>query len=285
MGLFNIFKSKNYISEKKLNEIIKQHSNTNPQTIYQLSLYGVKDTTELKIEFFFNSDTKEKLVKLESELLKKNYSKTKIEKIDNIWSLNGWTTKLNMTQKNINIWTTEMCKIGFNFDCEFDGWGTNPNQDPKIEIEENLSIDQYFKIAFDHFYAEKFIESEAYYNKVIELSPKDVDAFYNRAIVKSSRGNKLGAIADFDKAIEINPNFINAYSNRGADKDDIGDYKGAIEDYKKNIELDPKSTIAYLNMGNSYFHLGNSKKACENWKIASELGDEIAKKNIESYCK
>jgi hypothetical protein len=34
-----------------------------------------------------------------------------------------------METTNVINWTKQMCKIGYQFDCEFDGWGTNPDQE------------------------------------------------------------------------------------------------------------------------------------------------------------
>ncbi|MFC3562039.1 ribonuclease E inhibitor RraB [Pedobacter jamesrossensis] len=37
-------------------------------------------------------------------------------------------TKMKMTDEVVKQWTKQMCELGYKFDCEFDGWGTEPDQ-------------------------------------------------------------------------------------------------------------------------------------------------------------
>jgi regulator of RNase E activity RraB len=34
-----------------------------------------------------------------------------------------------MDDGTVQSWAKEMCELGYKFDCDFDGWGTTPNQD------------------------------------------------------------------------------------------------------------------------------------------------------------
>jgi len=43
------------------------------------------------------------------------------------------------------------------------------------------------------------------YNRAIQLTPKFVQAYINRAIVKNKVGDTNGSNADFEKAIALNP--------------------------------------------------------------------------------
>ena len=45
-----------------------------------------------------------------------------------IRSITGWTTPLEMSANLVLDWVDQMCNLGFEHDCEFDGWGTNPEQ-------------------------------------------------------------------------------------------------------------------------------------------------------------
>jgi hypothetical protein len=38
-----------------------------------------------------------------------------------------------MSNAVVSAWTREMCEIGFAHDCEFDGWGTTPDQETNIQ--------------------------------------------------------------------------------------------------------------------------------------------------------
>jgi len=135
MGLFDIFKSKSsdgkFVSETAFNKNLKSQMGMTPQTLEQLRKINVGEDKELKLEFFFYTNSLDKAAELSSELKKLNYesdhglaagSKTE-------YLVNGWTTKMKMTNQIVSNWTKEMCELGFKFDCEFDGWGTNPDQD------------------------------------------------------------------------------------------------------------------------------------------------------------
>lgn len=40
----------------------------------------------------------------------------------------GLSPKIRMREPNVQEWTDEMCRIAFEHESEFFGWGTNPNQ-------------------------------------------------------------------------------------------------------------------------------------------------------------
>lgn len=138
MGLFNFFKGDNrFVTEKQYNDNVSRQKKMNAQTIEQLNKYGVTDSSELKLEFFFYTNEQDKASNLAIELKKLNYE---IEKADTAagdkkqWVVSGWSTKMKTDLTTVTKWTTEMCKLGFDHDCDFDGWGTLPDRD--IEVEE-----------------------------------------------------------------------------------------------------------------------------------------------------
>jgi tetratricopeptide (TPR) repeat protein len=271
------------VSKHKLN--VDKRSLIDKQILHELSLSGITDDSELKIEYLFYTDTKENAEKLNINLKEKQYDTADIKEFDNHWVVSGWTSKMKMDIMTVTSWTIEMCEIGFQHDCEFDGWGTYPNQDPPLDIPEGLPVEEYFDKALEYYYTNDLIKSEAFFSKVIEITPEDAVAYYNRANVKSARGNKVGAIEDFDKAIETDPNYEHAYGNRGVEKDDIGDFDGAIADYCRVIELNAISSIAFLNRGNTYFRKGLKDEACRDWTKSKELGEISAQNLVDTYCK
>jgi len=42
--------------------------------------------------------------------------------------ITGWTTKMKMQADVVANWAEQMCDLGYKYDCEFDGWGTSPDQ-------------------------------------------------------------------------------------------------------------------------------------------------------------
>lgn len=74
-------------------------------------------------------------------------------------------------------------------------------------------------------------------DKVLELSPTFVYAYYNRAFISAKLNNFDAAIDDLNKAIELYPNFAEAYYNRGLILLRQGKAKAGIQDLSKAGEL------------------------------------------------
>ena len=75
------------------------------------------------------------------------------------------------------------------------------------------------------------------YNKIIQLNPDFVYAYYNRANVRCSQKDFRTALADYSEAISRNPEFAEAYYNRGLTRLYLGDTAKGIADLSKAGEL------------------------------------------------
>ena|SRR5581483_3082554 len=101
-----------------------------PLTIAQLRKFGVTDQSQLKLEYFFYTNTQEKAAALAEALAALGYvggherSASKKKQ----FLVTGWTTPMTMDDSTVLDWTGQMCDVGYQYDCEFDGWGTNPKQ-------------------------------------------------------------------------------------------------------------------------------------------------------------
>ena len=106
----------------------------------------------------------------------------------------------------------------------------NPYNLPKIEsntsimVEENRRVLEYEQIIQD-------------YNKIIQLNPNFVFAYYNRANIRFSQGDYRQAVNDYTEAINRNPEFAEAYYNRGLTRLSLGDTTRGIADLSKAGEL------------------------------------------------
>ncbi|MFK8056593.1 MAG: tetratricopeptide repeat protein [Saprospiraceae bacterium] len=287
MGLFSFFKfgeSATHISKSEHNTQLGCQATADNKVLYQLSLYGVTKDSRLSLEYFFYTNQQKKAESLNSDLEELGYQKRSIELVDETWIVSGWTQKQPMSPDSVSKWTIKMCKLGFERDCGFDGWGTIPDQS-EVKVEEGLSVGEYYDLGLNLYFENKLNESQAHFSKVIEMHPDSIaDVFFNRGNVRSKLGNKKGAIEDFDQAISINPNYVEAYQNRGAEKDEIEDYEGAIEDYNRSIEVNPESVLAYFNRGNTNYRLNNKEQACADWTKARDLGDDSAQERLDEYC-
>ena len=135
MGLLsNLFKSNGqgpYVTENHFKRNLRTQQKLAPITLDQLRKFGVDNDKELRLEFFFYSKTVDKAEMLTNELKELNYETYFSESAghEHKYLINGWTTKMKMDDQTVSNWTAEMCKLGYKYDCEFDGWGTFPEQD------------------------------------------------------------------------------------------------------------------------------------------------------------
>ena len=133
MGLFSFFQSdpsKKFVSEKEYKSNVAKQLTMTPQTLKQLRKYNVTDAKELKLEYFFYTNTIDKAKAFASEISKLNYTVNfgKAAGTRNQFVITGWTTKIQMSDTVVLAWTKQMCELGYQFDCDFDGWGTKPDQ-------------------------------------------------------------------------------------------------------------------------------------------------------------
>lgn len=135
MGIFDFLKTKanseRFVSEKEFHKNEANQKDMVPETMEQLRKVDVNENKQLKLEFFFYTNSAKKAEELSHELSLMNYTvESRISEGNNdLVLITGWTSKMTMTNNTVIDWTGEMCRLGFKFDCDFDGWGTNPNQD------------------------------------------------------------------------------------------------------------------------------------------------------------
>ena len=77
---------------------------------------------------------------------------------------------------------------------------------------------------------------------------------------------------DLDKVIELAPDFVYAYYNRGNVLAALKDYRAAIVDYDQALALDPNLAEAYYNRGLMHIYLGNNLQGVQDLSKAGELG-------------
>ena len=129
MGLFSGFGKKDgkFISEPEFVKSLKTQLAMSPQTVAALRGYGVNAADSLKLEFFFVTNAESKA----STLAEKGYSVEYgiSESYKNKYLITGWSTPIRMDESIVVEWTKNMCELAYKHDCEFDGWGTNPDQE------------------------------------------------------------------------------------------------------------------------------------------------------------
>lgn len=95
-----------------------------------------------------------------------------------------------------------------------------------------------------------------------------------KQIMDSKKSYDLNLIlSDYEKIIEINPDFVYAYFNRGNLRCSIQkDYSEALKDYNEAINRKPDFAEAYFNRGLTRLYLGDTDRGIQDLSKAGELG-------------
>ena len=82
----------------------------------------------LPVEYFFFTNDEGKAKSLAETLKVRGYEPDYGPSATDsaIFVVTGWTPKMKMDDQTVIQWTESMCLLGYEHDCEFDGWGTHP---------------------------------------------------------------------------------------------------------------------------------------------------------------
>lgn len=98
---------------------------------------------------------------------------------------------------------------------------------------------------------------------------------YNQGLEFQDRGDVANALRLYDQAIELDPRLLDAYNNRANLKIAAGDLVGAIADFSKAIEIEPKQGLSYYNRGNIYLEQGEYDSAIKDFSSAITIYDGL----------
>ena len=79
-----------------------------------------------RLDYFFYTDTQEKALALAADLEKLAYN-VEVDAepgVNGLFCISGQATAIKMTTEAMISWTRNMCELGYQNDCRFDGWGT-----------------------------------------------------------------------------------------------------------------------------------------------------------------
>lgn len=105
--------------------------------------------------------------------------------------------------------------------------------------------------------------------KLARENKLEEDAFLDRALYTSLLQESIN---DFDKVLNLNPRVVYAWFNKGNIYYEAGDYTSAMQAYSEAIKLDPEFGEAYFNRGLAYLNSGNKNPAFNDLSKAGELG-------------
>jgi tetratricopeptide (TPR) repeat protein len=113
-------------------------------------------------------------------------------------------------------------------------------------------------------------------NQAIRLAPNYAMAYNNRGNIHRRMGNYDLALADYDQAIRIDPNFARAYMNRGGTYRNKGDYNRAISDHTQAINIAPNDAVTYNERAGDYSDIGDYDRAIVDYTQAIRLDPNYA---------
>ena len=121
--------------------------------------------------------------------------------------------------------------------------------------------------------------------KALEINPRNAEAYNNRGIWYHMKGQDDQAISDYTKALEINPRLAETYNNRGVSYDTKGQHDQAISDLTKALEINPRYADAYYNRAFTYYFKREYEKSWKDVEKAQSLGYQIPPKFLEDLRK
>jgi tetratricopeptide (TPR) repeat protein len=119
----------------------------------------------------------------------------------------------------------------------------------------------------------------------LDGNPGEEDALVARAANKINVNDNSGAIVDLDEAIKKNNKNPVSYCYRGVAKGGNKNNTEALKDLDYAIKLKFDYGAAYVNRAAIKMASKDKHGACDDLKKADGLGDELALKLSEQYCK
>jgi Tfp pilus assembly protein PilF len=114
------------------------------------------------------------------------------------------------------------------------------------------------------------------FDSALRLNPESAEAFANRGYTRENLADLAGAVDDFSEAIRLKPEYAGVYGNRGGARMQLGDLVGSIEDFSKAIQLNPKDVLGFINRGGARAKLGDLAGAIEDFSEAIRLNPQTA---------
>lgn len=130
---------------------------------------------------------------------------------------------------------------------------------------------RYNEIGYYYLLIGEYKDSLDYFNKAIELDPKNYIAYSYKGHALLYLGRFQESLDATNTAITINPYDYFSYLTKGNALFELERYEAALENYDKAIELDMYISHAYFGRGRALFELKRYDKAQEAFKKNIQL--------------
>lgn len=136
--------------------------------------------------------------------------------------------------------------------------------------------------------AKKFDKAQENFSKAAALDPKNLDAWYQKALVLKDWGivtddkKKIEqAIADFDRALQIDPKNAEIWYNKGLALGMLDQFEHAIESFDIALKLDPKNATYEMMLQSAREESRARKEVAQKETLAEK--DEVKSKAERRY--
>ena len=107
--------------------------------------------------------------------------------------------------------------------------------------------------------------------KALSINEKDVQSYYNRAMILSAEKKLELSIIDFSKAIELQPQHVLALYHRGMVYRALRQFKAAIKDFTAILKLNSKANMAYIARAFTFAELKKYTAALKDYSAVLKL--------------
>jgi Tfp pilus assembly protein PilF len=109
------------------------------------------------------------------------------------------------------------------------------------------------------------------YQKVIDISPYNAEAFSNMGVLYNQLGEYGKAVSVLQKALLVDPRYSKAHNNLGLAYYRSGQFDQAQTELERAVELEPSSQDACNNLGLVHRKMGRTRQAEEAFQRAITL--------------
>lgn len=106
--------------------------------------------------------------------------------------------------------------------------------------------------------------------------------WFEKGYASGVAGKHKEAAEAFSKAIELNPKDIDSYINRAIAYDHLNDYENAIKDYTVVLNANPGDAYILYYRGNALYNTGRKEEAIQDYKASARLGNTSAQDYLRS---
>jgi len=143
----------------------------------------------------------------------------------------------------------------------------------------------YSNRGFEKFLRNDFVGALNDYDSALFLRPKYAEDLMSRGLVKMKLKKYLEANEDFKMSLEKDRSLIKNYVHLGNTYQKLDDFQNAIDHYQLYLTLHGDDARVYYNKGIAEYNSDKIQEACVSLKKSLSLGEEKAKKVIETVCK